>query len=71
MVRIGAGMEDGWVTQRIKQAEAALRGEPNAVSSAVIREFTTLLANDLQSRLKPEELKAVVSRLAAANRRTE
>jgi hypothetical protein len=64
-------MEDGWITQRIKQAEAALQGEPNAVSPAVIREFTTLLANDLQSRLKPEELKAVVSRLAAANPRTE
>jgi hypothetical protein len=64
-------MEDDWVIQRIKQAEAALQAEPNAVSPAVIREFATLLANGLQSRLKPEELKTVVSRLAAANRRAE
>jgi hypothetical protein len=64
-------MEDSWVTRRIKQAEAALRADPNAVSPGVIREFASLLANDLQNRLKPEELKSVVSRLAAANRRAE
>jgi hypothetical protein len=64
-------MEENWVTHRVKQAGAALQAEPNAVSPAVIREFATLLANDLQSRLKPEEVKAVVSRLAAANRRAE
>jgi hypothetical protein len=64
-------MDGDWVTQRIKQAEAALQAEPNAVSPGVIREFAALLANDLQSRLKPEELKTVVSRLAAANRRAE
>lgn len=64
-------MDDTWVARRIAEAQAAVKGTPNEVSDVVANEFAALLADDLQSRLKPEDLKRIVARLAAANRGTE
>jgi hypothetical protein len=64
-------MDNSWVARRIAEAQAAVKGTPNDVPDAVAKEFAALLADGLQSRLKPEDVKSIVARLAAANRRVE
>jgi hypothetical protein len=64
-------LDEPWVERRIAETQAALKGTANEVPEAVVREFATLLSNDLQIKLKPEELRRIVSKLAEANRRGE
>ena len=60
-------MAGAWIERRVRQADDAVKGTSNAVPDSVAAIFKLLLAEDLQYRLKPEELKVLVRRLATAN----
>jgi hypothetical protein len=62
-------MSTDWIARRVAEAQAAVKGTPDEVPDAVAEAFRSLLADQLQIRLKPEEVKGVVIRLAAANSR--
>ncbi|MDR7225059.1 hypothetical protein [Aminobacter aminovorans] len=63
-------MEKDWVERRIAEAQAAMRGTAHEVPDAVVATFRALLAEELLGRLKPEDLKGLVVRLAKANNPT-
>jgi hypothetical protein len=60
-------MSEDWIERRVSEAQSAVRGTPNEVPDEVAQTFRALLGEKLQARLKPEELKGVVARLARAN----
>ena len=62
-------MSTDWIVRRVAEAQAAVKGTPDEVPDAVAEVFRSLLADQLQIRLKSEEVKDVVIRLAAANSR--
>lgn len=60
-------MDGAWIERRVQQAQNAVKGTSKAVPDEVAATFKQLLAQELQYRLKPEELKVLVRRLATAN----
>ncbi len=60
-------MDEAWIERRVQQAQNAVKGTSKSVPDAVATAFKQILAQELQYRLKPDELKGLVRRLATAN----
>lgn len=60
-------MDGAWIERRVQQAQDTSKGTAKEVPDSVAATFKQLLARELQVCLKPEELKALIRRLAIAN----
>jgi hypothetical protein len=64
-------VSDDWVDRRIDQVMAEVAGSPKEISDRAAAELERIVRDQLQNRLKPEDIRIIAEELVALNRGNE